>query len=135
MLLLLLKFSKSSFVAVALRSKYCSLANDRAQSIGKEQSTRCVLAIRTRSGENLPKAERFIARPRHNGASIGRHGQIQHSVGVAGQGGNLGHAWVPPYDNLVKGVAVRRNNFVAILRPSKIAHLRAGINLVEARTR
>lgn len=43
--------------------------------------------------------------------------------GVAGEGGDLGHAGISPHDDLVKGVPVRAHDLVDILRPHQVAHL------------
>jgi hypothetical protein len=43
-----------------------SLANHGAECIGKEQAAGNILFARTRSGKNLPKAQRFITGTRHD---------------------------------------------------------------------
>lgn len=82
-------------------------------------------------GEDLPKPQCLVARPRHNRRPIWAHGEVQNSVGVSSERCDFGHARVPPKNDLVQAVSVSRNELVAVLTPLQVANLRAGIDAIE----
>ena len=63
--------------------------------------------LAARLGEDVPEAERLVAGARDDGLAVGRHGQVQHAVRVAGELGHLAQRRVPPHQDLVLAVAVR----------------------------
>lgn len=75
------------------------------------------------SWEHAPEAQGLIPCPCHNGLSVRCHSQVQHSVGVSGQGGKLGHAGVLPHIDLVLAVAVGRHQLIHVLGPGQLADL------------
>jgi hypothetical protein len=77
--------------------------------------------------EAIPEAKCFIASTSYNDLTVWAHGKVEHSIGVSGERNDLLHAGVLPDNDLVLGVAVCRDNFVAILRPCKIADLASGV--------
>lgn len=84
------------------------LAND-APAIHAAQASRSLLLF-----ECVPEAERLIACAGDNDLAIRAHGQVENTVGVAGQRNDLLHTWVFPDNDLVLTVTMSRDNFVAI---------------------
>lgn len=100
--------------------------------LGKSSSAR----VRVFSGawsppKDCPEPESLIAGARDHSTAIWAHGEIEYSVGVACETGDLRHGGVLPDDNLVLAVAMRRYYFVGVLRPGNVAYLTARVDLVD----
>src|ERR1700710_971901 len=85
--------------------------------------------------EDFPETQGLITSARHHRLAVRAHGEVQDTEGVASQRNNLLHARVLPDDNLVLTVSVCADDLVRVLGPRKIAHLAAGVNLLDHRTR
>ena len=96
------------------------------------QETAAFLALLVSRRKDIPKSECLIACASDDGGSIGTHGQVEHSVGVAGESGNFLHIWVLPYVYLVVRVPMGRDDFIEILTEHEVAHLRAHIHGLES---
>jgi len=81
--------------------------------------------------EGIPEAESLVTGAGDDDLAVGAHGEVEHSVGVAGQRDDLLHAGVLPDDDLVLAVTVCGDNLVAVLGPSKVAHLTSGVQAVD----
>ena len=57
-------------------------------------------------GEDVPEAQRLVAGARDDRLAVGRHGEVEHPVRVAGQLGHLHERRVLPHQDLVLRVAV-----------------------------
>ena len=57
-------------------------------------------------GEDVPEAQCLVAGAGDDGLAVGRHGEVEHPVGVAGQLGHLHERRVLPHQDLVLRVAV-----------------------------
>ena len=60
-------------------------------------------------GEDVPEAQRLVAGARDDRLAVGRHGEVEHPVRVAGQLGHLHERRVLPHQDLVLRVAVCRD--------------------------
>ena len=65
--------------------------------------------------ENIPKSKGFITSSSHYRTSVGRHREVQNSVGVARQGRYFLHRRVLPHNHLVQRVPVSTHQFVVCL--------------------
>ncbi len=54
---------------------------------------------------------------------------------MASEGGNFGHGWILPHDDLIETVSVRANHFINVLAPHEVADLATSINTVATGTR
>ena len=81
--------------------------------------------------EDVPKAQRFIPRARHDCLPVRRHGEVQDAVRVPRQRRDLCHRRVAPHNDLVERVAVRRYDLVDVFRPRQVAHLRVRVDAVQ----
>lgn len=78
--------------------------------------------------EDAPEAKRLVSRPRHDRLAVWAAREVQDAVGVAREGGHLGHGGVRPDDDLVQGVPVRADDLVHVLGPQEVADLRARVD-------
>ncbi|RNA28621.1 hypothetical protein BpHYR1_008630 [Brachionus plicatilis] len=84
--------------------------------------------------EHIPEPERFVASTSHNGLAVRRHGQIQHSIRVTSQLGQLTHARILPDQYLILRVAMSADQLVGVFRPGQIAHLGARVHRLQILT-
>ena len=98
------------------------LTNHRTRHASRKQQTSSLILL-LRTGEDLPESQRLISSSRNNGRSIWTYSKIQHTIGMSSKRCNLLHGGVLPNNNLVEGVAVGADDFIAILRPCQVADL------------
>lgn len=83
--------------------------------------------------EHLPEAESLVASSRGDGGAVGAEREVEHAAGVAAELGHADHGGILPDDELVLREAVRRDELALVGVPLQSAHLRAGVDRVEAR--
>lgn len=81
--------------------------------------------------EHVPESQCLISCACDQRLAIRTCCQVQHSVGVSGQGCHSLHARVLPNVDLVLTIAVGGNELVHILGEHQVAHLTAGLNGLE----
>ena len=129
-----LAFSWDAFLSHHVDFNRRTLSNHRPECVGEQEASGIVFRIGSWSRKDLPEPECFVTSTCDYCGSIGRHGQVQDSVGVTRQCNDLAKARIPPHHDLIQGVTVCAHDLVAVLRPSEVAHLAARINTVQCRT-
>lgn len=77
----------------------------------------------SRFGKDVPKPQGLVAGASDNGLAVRAHGQIEHTVAVSGEFGQLGHHRILPDEDLILRVAVSGDELVGVFGPGEIAHL------------
>ena len=85
-------------------SVHTRFSSSEIAEAGHDDGGRLQLLLRR---ENVPESESFVACASNKGPSVGTRRQVQNSVGVASEGGDLFHRRIPPHVDLVLAVAVR----------------------------
>lgn len=70
-----------------------------------------VLLLTARFAEHIPEAKRLISGAGDDGFTVGTQCEVQHTVGVTGEFGDLRQRWILPHEDLILGVAVSRHEF------------------------
>lgn len=77
--------------------------------------------------ERIPKAKRLVSCSGDDRLSVRTHGEVEDSVGVTAERGDLGHSWVSPDADLIgdgsSGIPMGGDEFVGILGPHEVADL------------
>ena len=55
----------------------------------------------SRFGKDVPKSQGLVSGTSDNGFAVRADGQIEYTVAVSGEFGQLGHHWVLPYEDLI----------------------------------
>jgi hypothetical protein len=84
-------------------------------------------------GENVPESKGFVACTGYDRATVWTHGQVEHAVCVAGQGGGLLHLGVLPDVDFVVGVTVSAHQLVQTFAKHQVAHLRSDVHRLNSR--
>ena len=71
----------------------------------------------------IPESQSLITSPSHNRPAVWTHREIEDPESVAGQACDLGHAGILPQDDLILTVAVRADDFIAVLGPLQVTNL------------
>lgn len=83
--------------------------------------------------EDVPEPECFVTLScsGHNVRATGRHAEVQDSLAVSFECGNLLHCWVFPDNDLVLWKPVGWNNFIGCFGEHQIANLAACVDVVD----
>lgn len=81
--------------------------------------------------ESVPKTKSLVSSTCDYDLAIWAHCKVQHTVCMPCQRDNLLHTRVLPNNYLVLAVAMRRDNFIAVLGPGEVTNLTAGIEALQ----
>ena len=98
-------------------------------NLGAETPSRVFLrTLRARARENVPEPQSFVASARDNGLTVRGDSKIQDAKRVSRERSEFRHGRIPPNDDLVLRIPVRRDDFIDVLRPDEVAHLTSSVH-------
>ena len=100
--------------------------------VGKAATTAVALfSVAGAATKDVPEAQGLVTGAGDDDAAVRARGEVEDTVGVAGEADDLRHGGVLPDDDLVLAEAVGRDDFVCVFGPGEIADLAAGVDLVD----
>lgn len=85
----------------------------------------------SRFRKDVPKSQGLVSGASDNRFAVRADGQIEHTVAVSGEFGQLGHHWVLPDEDLILRVAVGGDELVGVFGPGEVADLRPSVYRLE----
>lgn len=80
----------------------------------------------------IPKSQCLVSSRTHHRIAIGRHCQLQYTLGMSSEIDLLCHRWISPHGQLIIGITVRWDQLIIVLSKEQCAHLRVRVHRVHA---